>query len=170
VKEPKALKEALPAMWKEVETKPQYLQAVVFRGGGDKLLAEIDPLKEPMANDAKFPENLVVITKKPKQGGGYENKEETFPRFVGKGDLVDGSKSQSMVVYPGDKRSRENIDRIVGAIKARAQDLKNVIYGVEAPESSGGGTRGIVKRGESADGIGDELYNTLDQVEHTQKK
>lgn len=167
VKDRKPLKEALPAMWELLKTKPPYTQGVVLRGGSDKLVAEINPLKAELANDAKFPDALVVMTKKKNNQGGYDEKEESFNRFTGK---IEGDKPLSILVYPGDARSRENADRIVAGMKAQAREIKNLLYGVDAPEGTGLSTRGILSRGEGAEGIGDELLKALDQIERTQKK
>lgn len=166
VKDRKALKDALPAMWELLKTKPPYTQAVVLRGGSDKLVAELNPLKAELANDAKWPDALAVMTKKKNNQGGYDEKEESFNRFTGK---IEGEKPLSILVYPGDARSRETVDAIVRGLKSQAQAIKNLLYGIDAPEGTGLSTRGILSRGEGAEGIGDELLKGLDQIERTQK-
>lgn len=166
VKEKKPLKEALPAMWELLKTKPPYTQAVVLRGGSDKLVAELNPLKAEMANDAKFPDAFVVMTRKKKQDGTYEEKEESFPRFAGKLEEKPGA----IVVFPGDARDRSSADRIVGAIKGQAGVIKTLLYGVDAPEGTGLSTPGILSRGETTQGVGDELLKGLEQAELSNKK
>jgi hypothetical protein len=134
------LKEQVEKAWAE-EKKPVFNLSVVFKGGGEKIIAELVRNKAPFAADA-LPADYVVIVKENREGKRVDA-EKKATRWV-KGDLT-GSSPISIPIEPASSADYTN-ERVVTNLRKAIIDMKILLEGDSSDPQAA--KAGLLKDGE----------------------